>query len=509
MRALLVLLLGGLAQGVLGQARNANWVFADGMWMSFTDSSMAMQPSPYSGPPRSSCISDTAGQFLLLVDNTGVRNALFDLLPGASAAELGWTAPAANFMILPKPGMEGRYLILINEGPPSSRAGYAEVDVHANAGAGAAIGATTWYMDHTTAKLTATTDAAEQGYWIVQHADSGDAFRVFHLTGQGLAPESVNSHAGRAYLADTPNHINADRWGQMKLSTQGDKLAAITNGPNLDTNALELFHFDRANGTLAYWTRIGSRVNRLDSAGLLGISMMSFVFPFMCDMEFDRDGAHLYVVRSDTIPPNLYSFQISLEDPDSAAIALSALPLQGYGSYYNTGYDPQGSLMLLGMNGRLYSRDVMYSAGQNHILEWVNLPTQMSYVSGPDAAPLPDFGWTTHPPYAANIGGFPNLCKRFLDSAPLATGIRAEPPETVLRVRPNPVAGQALLEVSGPVRPTSVRWHDILGHVVHEAPVAFYGPSLVLDRKGLPAGMYIVEPMAKGKSLGFVRVLCE
>jgi hypothetical protein len=54
-----------------------------------------------------------------------------------------------------------------------------------------------------------------------------------------------------------------------------------------------------------------------------------------------------------------------------------------------------------------------------------------------------------------------------------------------------------------------VRWHDILGHVLQEAPVAFYGPSLVLDRKGLPAGMYIVEPMAKGKSLGFVRVLCE
>ncbi|MEO5584144.1 MAG: hypothetical protein ABIQ75_01695, partial [Flavobacteriales bacterium] len=222
------------------QARNANWVFSSGMWMSFADTSATILPSPYAGPAPATCISDTSGQFLLLVDNSGIRNALFAPLQGATAADLGWNTPAANYLILPKPGAPERYFIFINEGPPTARGGYVEVDLAANGGAGAAVGVgTTWYMAHVTAKLSATTDAVEQGYWIVQHEDNSDAFRSYHLTDQGMAAAPVVSHAGGTYLPDTPGYENADRWGKMKLSFQGDKLAAIKHGYDLDTNALE------------------------------------------------------------------------------------------------------------------------------------------------------------------------------------------------------------------------------------------------------------------------------
>jgi hypothetical protein len=509
MRTISFFLISCIALGVSGQARNANWVFADGMWMAFTDSSMTMQPSPYSGPARSSCISDTSGQFLLLVDDTGIRNALFDLLPGGSAADLGWSNPAANYMILPKPGTGERYIILINEEPPSARAGHVEVDVAANGGTGAVLGGCTWYMDNVTAKLSATTDAAEEGYWIVQHVDSGNAFQAFHLTGQGLDPVPVTSSAGRSYLSDTPDHINADRWGQMKLSFQGDKLAAITNGADLDTNALELFHFDRGNGSLEFWTRIDKRIYGLDTLGqLVNFNMLSS-FPFMSDLEFERNGTHLYIARSDTVNPNMYGVQVSLEDPDPVAIQRSAFGTMGFGPFHSSGYDFHGSLMLMGNNGLLYSRHVDYPQDQNHMFGWINLPTQMSYLSGPDQVYLLDLGWSFTPPYATNIGGFPNLCKRYLDSAPLGTGICEVAPATTLHVRPNPIIGQAVLEVTGPVQPDLVRWHDVLGHLVRETDVRQYGPSLLLDRTSLPAGIYMVEPMAHGKSLGFVRVVCE
>ncbi len=124
---------------LFGQARNANWVFSDGMWMQFTDTSMAMLPSPYSSAGRSSCISDTSGQFVLLVDDAGIRDAQFNLLPGASAEELGWTSAGASYLVLTKPGSPAHYCIFVNEMPPNARAGVVEVDLNANGGAGGII----------------------------------------------------------------------------------------------------------------------------------------------------------------------------------------------------------------------------------------------------------------------------------------------------------------------------------------------------------------------------------
>ena len=208
-----------LSLALWGQARNANWVFSDGMWMTFTDSSMVMLPSPYNGTGRSACISDTTGQFLLLVDDTGIRNAQFNLLPGASAAELGWSTAGSSYLVLPKPGSPLHYMVLVNETPPDARAGYVEVDLGANSGmGGVAFAGTTWYMQHATAKLTATTDESETGYWVVQHADSGDIFEAFHLTATGMDPVPVLSNAGRSYLTHASGYINADLLRPMKFS---------------------------------------------------------------------------------------------------------------------------------------------------------------------------------------------------------------------------------------------------------------------------------------------------
>ncbi len=490
------------------QARNANWVFSSGMWMSFADTSVAVLPSPYAGPAPATCISDTTGQFLLLVDNTGIRNALFAPLQGATAVDLGWSTPAANYLILPKPGNPEHYFIFINEGPPTARGGYVEVDLAANGGAGAAVGVgTTWYMDHVTAKLSATTDAVEQGYWIVQHEDNSDAFHTYYLSDQGMAGTPVISHAGGSYLPDTPGYENADRWGKMKLSFQGDKLAAIKHGYDLDTNALELFHFDRTNGAVNFWAHLTPQINIIN--GNWEVIPWFQTSLFLTGCEFDPDGVHLYVNHyMEGGVGNTYIAQMDLSDPAPDAIQSSAFEFRGISNNTHSGYDRRGSELRFGPDNRLYARAVSGDLGTNLMFKVYNIPTQMSYLSGPEVV-FPIFFTLPFPPLLTDsVGGFPNICKRYVDSKPLATSIPEGSP-TVIGIWPNPMSDKAVLTCSGPERPTEVRWHDVMGRIVAGTAVEHLGPSLVLDRHALPAGLYLVEILSNGRTLGTVRVVCE
>ncbi len=502
MRVFLLLLSFLVAEGGMGQARNANWVFADGMWMAFTDSSMTMLPSPYSGPARSACISDTDGQFLLLVDDTGIRSNLFDLVGGGSAAEMGWTSPGANYLILPKPGVPDTYCIFINEGTPLARAGVVELSIDQNSGAGQVLGPTSWYMEHASAKLTATTVDAGTGYWVVQHADSGDAFLAFHLTAQGLDTVPVISHVGATYTLGAFTFSNWDGWGPMKFSFQGDKLAAIANGVEADSNALELFHFNRGNGSLDLWAHLLPRAYRWSNGVWVVDDILNF--RFFTGFEFDPDGMHMYAAYSDTLL-NHYSItlQIDLDNPDPDVIQHTVFRVAGVGQYRPEGYAVPGSQMLFGNNGLLYQRTLDgVNANSDQLYEWLNLPT---------GSPLPwmeDHGyWTAHP-YADHILGFPNLCKRYLDSPQLITAVTAVARTALFTIHPNPMTELAILDHSG-AQLTIIRWRDALGRVVREGPPDRYGSSIALHRNGLPAGFYTIELMGKDRSLGFARVMCQ
>lgn len=484
-----------------GQARNANWVFADGMWMTFTDSSLTMLPSPYSGPARSSCISDTSGQFILLVDDTGIRNNLFALVGGGSAAEMDWTSPAANYLILPKPGAADTYCVLINEDAPLARAGVVELTIDENSGVGQVLGPTTWYMEHTTAKLTATTDEAETGYWVVQHADSGDAFLAFHLTAQGLDPVPMISHVGSAYTLGGFTFGNWDGWGPMKFSFQGDKLAAITNGVVADSNALELFHFDRGDGSLDLWAQLLPRTyRRVDGEWeVFGIGPLRFFTGF----EFDPDGVHIYGTKSDTLGLSTICVQIDLDDPSPDVIQGTIFMVAGAGVYQPEGYDVLSSQMLFGNNGLLYARSLVgVNATSDYLYEWINLPTESP------APPFTHYGSFTPHPYAPHIRSLPNLCKRYLDSAALTDVVATVAQAPMYTVHPNPMTELAILDHPG-AQPTTLRWRDALGRVLREGPPDRYGASIALHRNGLPAGFYTIELTDHDRSLGFARVMYQ
>lgn len=209
-----------LCQWCSAQKRNNNWVMGMNMWVSFNTGTFELLPMSYQPSDRSGCISDTAGNFLILADSLGVHDALFNVMPGGDAATLDWGYSQSNFMILPKPGAPDNYIVLVNSREDQKRAGWVEVDMSQNGGLGAVISpGTTWYMDSTTSTLAAITPANGMDYWIVQHEDGTDEFYSFLLTAAGVDPVPVITRSGTDFLP-TPSapSTSMDFWGPMRLS---------------------------------------------------------------------------------------------------------------------------------------------------------------------------------------------------------------------------------------------------------------------------------------------------
>lgn len=490
-----ILLWSFLLTGVLllAQARNTNWVFGSGVWLHIGPDAVTSVPMTDTVSLRNACISDTAGQFLLLADDFGIRNALFDTIQGGSPTELGWNVPAGNYLVLPMPGEPEQYAVFINELPPSARAGMVLVDMAANGGAGAVLGGTTWFMEQTTAKLTATTDSAETGYWVLQHRDNNDAFLAFHLTADGLDPVPVISHAGTTYLPDTGPMDNMDRRGQMTFSFQGDRLGLVKNDVSVDTNKVELFNFNRSAGTLELWAEIWA------SSLTGGIIYPSTPYK-MKGLDFDTTGQYLFVGTFDNaVSSNMvYSVQFDLLAAPPDSLWDQTIFWLGWGTPAPDYFD--------GRYGTSFAVDP-YGFLLSHA--WLS-PTSGIFSQLIDRRMPPlSFSFNYNPVEAKIMGGFPSLCKRYVDNRNLTTAIPERTQISAIGLRPNPMRHRAALVFHGPAKPTGVIWRDALGRVVKESTVARSGPAFMLDRTGVPAGFYLVEIQGAKGNLGVVKVICE
>jgi len=481
------------------QARNSNWIFAPGIWLHFEPDTILAFPMADTVSLRNASISDTTGQFALLADDFGIRNALFETVAGGSAAELGWNVPAASYLILPLPGQADQYGVFINERPPGSRAGFVQVDLGANNGAGTVLGGTTWYLEHATAKLTATTDSTETGYWILQHDESGDAFRAFHLTAAGLDPAPVISHVGTSYLPDTSPKENIDRYGQMNFNFQGDLVAAIKNGPSIDTSKVELFRFNRATGELQMEAEVGALYydGNAGPAGLLQALLQG--------VDFSLGGSYMVVGHIDTLSTmnNSWIVRYPLGAPWDSLITSSSSLINGVSGdtlRYDTRYGiqfattPYGKILI-----RRPYRPADLILNFQHMFE----------IAIPDPGPFS--GWTYYAFAGMPVpGGFPSPCKRYVDSTPLITGIgQLTTFHTEVGIRPNPMADQATLFYRGNDSPQSVVWRDALGREVRRTTWRMAGSTHTLERNGLPAGVYYVEVLGERGVLGAVKLFCE
>ncbi len=381
-----------------------------------------------------------------------------------------------------------------------------EVDLAANSGSGAVIGGTTWYMENTTTKLSATTDASDQGYWVLQHADSDDSFLAYQLTATGLDPSPVVSHGGTSYLPSTASSDDMDRMGKMNFNFQGDVLAAIKNGPSIDTSNVELFHFDRNSGQVQFWSDI--RLNEFINQNPFSW-FISLLGPRLLSVDFDLTGRYFYLAHAFTPDSTVAIFQYDLwHDPDS--LAYSANFIIGVSCGDPQRYDVQyGTLLATAPSP---NNTMIFRLPHDFIVDPFPAPDAPIYLihlpETPEGSGLAS-AVHVHLQNTWPLGGLPYPCKRYSDDRPLSVTTVAQPGSSVVDVRPNPMVDRAALMFNGPAQPESVIWRDALGRVVRRAAVGQIGPTYTLERNGAPAGLYMVEVLDKNGTLGVVKVICE
>ena len=493
---------------VTGQARNENWVYSKDVWLNFSSGALNWQSSNYQPSLRSASISDVLGNFLMLADDGGIHGPLFDLMSGGDSLALNWTQPSSNYLILPKPGAGEHYIVVRIELAGERRAGWVEVDMEANSGSGVVLGTTAWYASNVTAKMAATLNAAGDGYWIVQHEDGSDAFLAYALDSSGMAPFPVISHAGSAFASTTYPTMHTDFAGPMNFSVDGNKLAlAQMEGTVPDTSQLALFHFDALVGTVEAWCTLNYKLWHWNGAP-------EYIYldgQTTAGVEFDASGMHLYASAWDTLSPgigNLYAQFTIPTDQDQMAIQESGTLVYGNGN--GTGgavNDPSGTQIHLAPNGRLYGRQVSTDANEFYplIFELCNLPVP-EIPTGPPAVQTNIFQILS----GTHSDGFPTMSKRYHDSAPEWLGLSSgNPVKSVVQVRPCPMLDEAVLFMPMNDKADAVEWYSTAGVKLRVGSIQMNGPSFVMDRYGLPAGVYYLRILYHSRLVGQTKVVCR
>lgn len=277
----------------------------------------------------------------------------------------------------------------------------------------------------------------------------------------------------------------------------------------MDTSVVELFHFDRSSGVLAFWTEIGPEYSWWPGEEVRAT-------PWMRGIDFDHNGGYLYIAHVDTGTfPVLEVIQYDLSAPLDSLSYYSNFVV-GWNaadpSYYDNIFGSDIATTPLGYslpswpasNGYLFHRIAENPALYDSLFN-LQLPhmRNLPFFTATDGYHILHL-WNTQ-----FFGGLPAPSKRYhVDDG---TGVPERPPAgvAVAGIRPNPMVDHAVLVVNGSYRPEEVRWRDVLGREWRRAAVERLGPSYILDRNGLPAGLYLVEVFDSQGSLGVVKVVCQ
>jgi len=488
-----------------GQARNYNMIFGSTNWLNFYNEQLTIIPSTFAVTARNATMSEPDGALSLVVDENGIHNVNFGLVQGGSSQDLGWPEHLASILILPKPEAPLRYFIFVNTPEDDKQAGYVEVDMSLNLGAGGVVGGgTTWYMSNTTAKLAATPHGNGADYWILQHADGTDTFHAFQFGLGGLSPVPIISAASPMLSATpTPDRLSSDFWGPMKFSVSGDQLA-LGFDHAADSAGAAVFWFNSSTGIVSTrnWSLAYTGHDLDDFTG--DTIALTLPMDFTSGLDFLATDDFLYVSYLDTSTNGAGGFfgtQYDLNVCDacipSTSLASNSAAI-GFGTEW--GSDTTGGSLILGPDGNLYLRTDWFYTGILH--GWDNVPHEFNTsVAGHTVIQSPDLHETW---------GFPLLCKRYHDSQPAWLGVREDMiAQPSFRVVPNPIAQQGAMVWGNSPPPDHLIWRDALGRMVRSEPALNNGPTTVLARKELSTGLYMIEVLRDGKTLGTAKVMFE
>ncbi len=361
-----IIVTGLLLQTVLsawGQGEQNIWAFGDHAGLDFTGTS----PVPYAtnlfpGYEGSASICNSAGQLLFYTNGFWVWNRDHELMPELTGGVSGYTAPMSPIGDPPLMNWNGSYATQATAiaGYPAhpgfyylfslSTSGnllYSLIDMSLNGGKGGIASGKKGISIGTNLAEKLTVVKGCNSIWVVVRSKSANQYKAYEITDTGIVTTPVISNVG-----DLP--LSWYRYGTIKFSPDGTKMAAACNKAWNGTGGLELYDFDMRSGIL-------SNARVLDSSSTLR---------YYYGTCFSPDNGKLYASTSSFgyggtyYPGKVRQFDVSLSTT-AAIIASNTVVFTDYSA----------SLDCLGELQRGKDDKIYFSSGKSSAyIHAINLP---------------------------------------------------------------------------------------------------------------------------------------
>jgi hypothetical protein len=298
------------------QHRADNWLFGINAGIDFSSGTPVIR---YDGATNTtegiSTISDSSGNLLFYSDGITVWNRLHQVMPNGNGLLGGISSQGA--LIVPDPASSQQYYLFSLDAVSGSNGfRYSIIDMSQDSGRGDVVQHDVLIRNGLTEKLTAVSNAQNDGYWISVHEFGTDSFYTYSLIPPGFDTIPVISATGIRY--DLAQMQNA--YGQMKFSPCGNRIASAAG--YLDT--VDVLDFDNSTGIIS---------------NSISIPMPGHVF----GIEFSPDGNKIYV--SADAPATLY--QVDLTSGIADTIIASRLALGISTDTYGLQLAPDGKIYVV------------------------------------------------------------------------------------------------------------------------------------------------------------------
>jgi gliding motility-associated-like protein len=235
---------------VYSQNQGSMWYFGNTAGLSFNSgSALTLTNSALTTSEGSASISDVNGNLLFYTGGTTVYNSLHATMSNGTGL-FGESISAQSAVIVPLPGSTSIYYIFTmrNWTTPGSGANYSIVDMSLSAGSGSVTTKNVLLNTSARESLTATKHCNNIDYWITFWDRATARFNTYLLTSAGLSASPILSNVGTFASGTALN-----RYGYLKFSQNGKKLAYALGGQALQNNqtTVEVYDFDNATGIIS------------------------------------------------------------------------------------------------------------------------------------------------------------------------------------------------------------------------------------------------------------------
>jgi WD40 repeat protein len=286
------------------QREDYTWYFGNGAGLDFnTDCSpTVLTDGKIDGFEGCASISDpVTGQLLFYTNSDSVWNRNHVVMPNGHLVNNGSTI--TQVLILAHPGSATNYFIITAEvqGFSGQHLRVHEVDMSLNSGLGGFVYKdSVIYNAPVAEKVTAVRHVNGIDVWLIAHGYNSANYIAFLITQAGINPIPVISTIGKIHY----DQSYADAIGEIKVSPDGQKLAAVT----LVHPDIELFDFNNATGQVSnpiVLPETGGYDGLGNPCGLYGVS-------------FSANSAMLYVSQwllpSSNVSGKIIQYDISSND---------------------------------------------------------------------------------------------------------------------------------------------------------------------------------------------------